>query len=460
MRRFLGAFLVFASLAGLLAPGAPVEAAPRTERFLVGVADDSGQDAVRKAGGRVLQRYEKLGTVLVELPADQADAIRKDSRVKYVERDEKIQGWETDHLTWQTDHLTWQTDHLTWQTDHLTWQTDHLTWQADHLTWQADHLTWQSDDFGWQADLAWLSHLTWQADHLTWQGDHLTWQDSMQWTDGKSIAFDWGLRAVGARNAWKRGNTGAGVKVAVLDTGIALDHPALRVEGGINVIDPEASYADDNGHGTHMAGIIAARGAQGLYGVAPDVSLYAVKVFGADGSGYVSDVVKGLEWAIENGVQVVNLSLGGSSSSRAIKETLEEAREEGIVVVAAAGNDGKPKGTGNSLQAPAKYESVIAVGAVGPNLSRATFSATGKGLDYMAPGVKIRSTFPGGSMLGSGTSQSAAFVSGLVSLILAENPDASPQQVERILRQTAQPLSNQLPSPAYGYGLARVPAQQ
>ncbi|HYG57667.1 MAG TPA: S8 family peptidase, partial [Symbiobacteriaceae bacterium] len=289
--------------------------------------------------------------------------------------------------------------------------------------------------------------------------DQLTWVDQLTWTDGQQITIDWGARAVGSPAAHQGGNRGQGVRVAILDTGIDSTHPDLSVAGGINVIDPAAGWADDNGHGTAMAGIIAASGRHGLTGVAPDVSLYAVKVLDADGAGYLGDVVRGLDWAIAQKVQVVSISLGSHAASRALAQAIDRAREAGITVVASAGNGGRPNGKGMSLDYPATIPGVLSIGAVGPNLQRAPFSATGNELDFMAPGVGILSTFPGGYAVGTGTSHAAAYASGVVALLLAERPGLGPDEVETILKQEALPLVHPSPDRRYGYGLLRLPGR-
>lgn len=405
VRRLLATVTVLVLLLGLI-PGTVVGANVPQEKFLVGLLDTNAEAAVRAVGGAVERHSRKLGVAVASLPPARVADLRKDPRVSFVERDAKV---------WASQ----------------------LTW-ADQFTW-TDQLTW--------------------ADQLTWV-DQLTWADQFTWTDGTSVTSDWGVRAVGTPLAQKRGNLGQRVRVAVVDTGIDLTHPNLRVAGGTNILDPNASYSDDNGHGTHIAGIIGAQGLRGVTGVAPDASLYSVKVMGADGTGQISDVIAGLEWALTNKMQVVNLSLGSHAASRALEQALIRARTDGLVVVAASGNTGNTTGKGNTLEVPGRYPSVLTVGAVGPTLTRAVFSSTGKELDLVAPGVNILSTFPGGYRVGSGTSQSAAFASGVVALVLAANPGANPDDVEGILFRSAQPLTPSSSDWRYGHGLIRVPADQ
>ncbi|TRZ87279.1 MAG: hypothetical protein D4R88_09520 [Methanosarcinales archaeon] len=152
----------------------------------------------------------------------------------------------------------------------------------------------------------------------------------------------WGIARVKAPEAWNN-STGKNVKIAVLDTGISNSHPELTVSGGINLIGKSKNnkWNDDNGHGTHVAGIIAARNNTiGIVGVAPDAQLYAVKVLDAYGSGYISDVIEGIDWAVQNNMDVVSMSLGTATYSQALNDTSANAYNAGIILVAAAGNSG------------------------------------------------------------------------------------------------------------------------
>ncbi|SFR18261.1 Subtilase family protein [Desulfoscipio geothermicus DSM 3669] len=162
-----------------------------------------------------------------------------------------------------------------------------------------------------------------------------------------------------------------------MDTGIDLSHPDLlaNIKGGYNAIKPNKSPADDNGHGTHVAGIIAAVNDNiGVVGVAPQAELYAVKVLSANGSGYLSDIIEGLEWCITNNMQVINMSLGTSSEVQSFHDAVIKVYNAGIVMVAAAGNSGPGD---NTVEYPAKYEEVIAVSATSDNDAIASFSSRG-----------------------------------------------------------------------------------
>ena len=209
--------------------------------------------------------------------------------------------------------------------------------------------------------------------------------------------------------------------MAVIDTGIDNDHPDLGVTGGVNFVrigrrvNPNA-WDDDNGHGTHVAGIIAARDNDiGVVGVAPGASLYAVKVLNANGSGYYSDIIAGLQWCINSDapIHVVNMSLGGTSDSPAMESACIAARDKKIFLVAAAGN------SGGGVIYPAAYESVIAVAATDKSDVRASWSCFGEEIDIAAPGVNIYSTYKGGGYTTmSGTSMASPHVAGTLALSL------------------------------------------
>ena len=228
----------------------------------------------------------------------------------------------------------------------------------------------------------------------------------------------WGVARVGAPNAWPRGQ-GAGVKVAVIDTGIDCSHPDLQCDfsAGANLLDPGSAPMDDNEHGTHVSGTIAGRGnGNGVFGVAPKATLIAVKVLDADGAGSLSDIVKGIDWATKAGADVINLSLGGPIGSAALERAVKQALASGVVVVAAAGNSGPDPDT---VGYPGAYPGVIAVAASDKRDRIAPFSSRGAAIAFIAPGVNIRSTVPGGGYKTlSGTSMASPHVAGLAALAI------------------------------------------
>lgn len=268
-------------------------------------------------------------------------------------------------------------------------------------------------------------------------------------TPGPAQQLPWGVDRIDADLLWPS-NTGAGVRVAVLDTGIDLDHPDLvgNIKGGFNAVNPHKKADDDNGHGTHVAGIIAAaNNSIGVVGVAPSASLYAVKVLGASGSGYLSDIIEGLGWCADKGIQVVNMSLGTSSDVQSLHDAIAAAADRGIVLVAAAGNNGPGADT---VLYPAKYPEVIAVAATDQTDAAAYFSSTGPAVELAAPGVNIYSTVKGGGYAYmSGTSMATPHVSGTAALVIA----ASYGNVRDRLCSTATDLGERGRDNVHGYGL-------
>lgn len=247
----------------------------------------------------------------------------------------------------------------------------------------------------------------------------------------------WGVERVKAPRAWSKA-TGMGVKVAVIDTGIDLEHPDLDVAGGVNLIAEDASPQDDHGHGTHVAGTIGAKAnGIGVVGVAPDAQLYAVKVMDDKGRGPLSAIIAGLDWAVKNKMHVANMSLGGPSPSPAMAAAVKRAEEAGVVVVAAAGNSGGEVGY------PAAYPETIAVAASDQEDAVAGFSSRGEAVDVIAPGVGILSTYPGSRLRElSGTSMAAPHVSGLVALCVELKGRMTSAQAKAQLKRSATPIAH------------------
>lgn len=251
----------------------------------------------------------------------------------------------------------------------------------------------------------------------------------------------WGIHSTGAYILQSKKGTGDhGVKVAVFDTGIA-EHPDLNIAGGVSFDESSTSYTDDKGHGTHIAGTIAAiDNGIGVVGVSPSTEVYAVKVMDGAGNGYTSSVIQGIEWAIDNNIKIINMSFVASQYSDALHEEILRAKEAGIIIVAAAGNSGLGEDT---IKYPAKYPEVVAVGAVDYSHHRADFSSTGNELDLVAPGFGIISTTMDGSYgVSSGTSNAAAHVTGAAALIWSHNPSLSSEEVIQKMYDTATPLED------------------
>ncbi|MCH8024589.1 MAG: S8 family serine peptidase [Candidatus Marinimicrobia bacterium] len=288
--------------------------------------------------------------------------------------------------------------------------------------------------------------------------------------DGEVQAIDaeldntWGAKHIGAGAVHAGGNKGTGVKVGILDSGIDYTHPDLDANyaGGYDFVNNDTDPMDDNGHGTHVAGTVAAEDNNaGVVGVASEASLYALKVLSASGSGSWSDIIAALQWAVDNGIQVTNNSYGSSlNPGSTVKAAFDNSAAAGILHVAAAGNSGNPRGKGNNVGYPARFESVIAVAATDQNDSRASFSSTGSAVELAAPGVAINSTKLGGGYVEfNGTSMASPHVAGTAALVIAAgitdaNGDGNiNDEVRQRLDETADDLGDPGRDPLYGYGL-------
>ena len=269
----------------------------------------------------------------------------------------------------------------------------------------------------------------------------------------------WGINRIGSRLVNAMGNTGKGIKIGILDTGIDYTHPDLsnNYKGGYNFVDNNTDARDYNGHGTHVAGIIGAEDNDiGVVGVAPEVYIYSVRVLDYAATGTASDITAGLEWCLNNNMQIVNMSLGSCEDSLSVSRSLDVLYDHRILLIAAAGNSGNAMGDGDSIDNPARYNSVIAVGATDINDNRASFSSTGPKLEISAPGKDIYSTLPGNKYASmSGTSMASPHVAGTMALIMKANPWMTNVQARIRLQVTAQNISKNIFEAKnwFGYGL-------
>jgi subtilisin family serine protease len=273
----------------------------------------------------------------------------------------------------------------------------------------------------------------------------------------------WGVDRIDADLAWST-TKGTGVKVAIVDTGIDMDHPdlAANIKGGFNALAPRGKYKDpnnfddDNGHGSHCAGIVAAIDNEiGVIGVAPEAWLYGVKVLDGAGFGYDSDIIEGIEWCVDNSMQVCSMSFGGYEDDQAFRAAIDAAWNAGIVMVAAAGNDGYEEPD----LLPAGYPTAIAISAMDSDDSIVWWSNYGDEIELAAPGVSIYSCYKrGGYTTMSGTSMACPHVSGVAALVLAVHPSYTNDQVRQTLWNTAEDLGASGWDPYYGYGLVDAEA--
>lgn len=263
----------------------------------------------------------------------------------------------------------------------------------------------------------------------------------------------WNLRSINVESAWER-TRGRGTTVAVIDTGISPvpDLKQTRLVPGYDFVNDKVNAADDHGHGTHVAGTIAqsTNNRFGVAGVAHEAQLMPLKVLSRQGGGTVSDIAEAIRFAADHKADVINMSLGGGGESKLMREAIEYAHKQGVVIVAAAGNAGR-----NAAEFPARYPHVIGVSALDSAGNKAPYSNFGAGVDIAAPGGSLRSGGEAGGILQNtvtpngdsvfaafqGTSMASPHVAGVAALIRSagiQNPD----QVEKILKQSALPSQN------------------
>ncbi len=272
----------------------------------------------------------------------------------------------------------------------------------------------------------------------------------------------WGHKSINMPAKQPAGLTGKNVKIAILDTGADTRHPDLAVKSGICVLDRcPNSYRDDNGHGTHVAGIIGAKNNDiGIVGVAPDAEIYAIKALDAYGNGTTSTIMAGIDWAISQNVDIINMSLTSAVEDFGMKAMVDKAYEKGIVVIAAAGNTGTDIKRVEQVLYPAKFSNVIAVSGVDKNSVRVESSSKGKEVEIAAPGEAIYSTYPvnlsDGYAYMTGTSMAAPFVAGLAALYKEKYPLLTNAEIRSLLWKNAKDLGATGRDPLYGYGLAQV----
>lgn len=291
----------------------------------------------------------------------------------------------------------------------------------------------------------------------------------------------WAFAAVQIADLAAEGLTGAGVKVAVIDTGIDLEHPNLRgvtLAYWADLVNSQPTPYDDNGHGTAMASILVGRGS--LAGGSPGVSLIVIKAIASDGTGTDATIAAAINTASQQGADIISLSLGGGRVLPVIggpaTQAVDNACALGILVVASAGNDGGPSDDGQ-VASPGVARDAISVGAVDNSLTIASFSSVGKSVfltghpdrkpEVVAPGVDIAVAWLNGeTALVSGTSPAAVFVSAGLALVLEKHPNlkrAGPSGVDTVknaLMSSARKLDSQA-SPHddyYGYGLFQAKA--
>lgn len=272
----------------------------------------------------------------------------------------------------------------------------------------------------------------------------------------------WNMSKINAPTAWNRNVSGAGVTIAVVDTGVDLTHPdlAANLVGGTSTVSYTPSPDDDYGHGTHVAGIAAGIANNGgIMGVAPGAKIMPVKVLDYNGSGYMTDVAEGVTWAADHGADVINLSLSGVNNNSTLANAVTYAYNKGALIVAAAGNCGDYyyylNGCSYEDQPsyPAALDNVVAVASTTSYDGQSSFSTQGIYVDIAAPGSSIYSSYPSSTYATeSGTSQAAPHVAGLAALIWQKNPGFTAQQVRTQMQNTTVDLGSAGWDEQFGYG--------
>ena len=281
-------------------------------------------------------------------------------------------------------------------------------------------------------------------------------------TEPELLLRNWGLENqesnshIDIRNAWKINRGTKKIIVAVIDTGIDANHPDLKDnlwhkagtdEYGFDFVTGQKNPKDYNGHGTHIAGIIGAtaKAKAGASGVAPNVSIMAIRYVPAKNrneknTDTIANTLKAINYAIENGANIINYSGGGSEFSAEEKKAIQRAQEKGILFVAAAGNEYQDTDTSSHLFYPAAYDLPNIISVASTNIKNQLVPSSNYGLKHVqvaAPGENIYSTFPDGKYgYLTGTSQATAFVSGLAALMLSENSSLSPQEIRKVLMES------------------------
>lgn len=270
------------------------------------------------------------------------------------------------------------------------------------------------------------------------------------------VPQQWALRAINASAAWEY-TTGAPITIAVLDTGVSRSHPDLRgrVLRGYDFVNNDADASDDEGHGTYVAGVIAADGANGIgiAGVCWNCLILPVKVLDETGRSNDDIIAAGIRWAADQGAQIISMSLGGIRDTAVLRDAVAYARERGALLVAASGNS---QSRGNPISYPAAYPGVLAVAAT-DGTTVTGFSTTGDFVDMAAPGVGIWSTVWDRKERDTyaalnGTSAACPYVAGAAALVMSLRPDLTPDQVAALLMRTADDRGAPGKDPEFGYG--------
>jgi subtilisin family serine protease len=309
---------------------------------------------------------------------------------------------------------------------------------------------------------------------------------ALEYSSENELGNSWGADHISADAALTAGYSGEGVKVAVLDSGVNFNHFDLRDnfdlsanELGYDFVSDDFFPEDVYGHGTHVAGILAAASnGFGVVGVAPNAQIIALRVLDDNGGGTASRIIEALQW-IQNynaahpdsPIRITNNSYGTGSNSSQLEAAFDVLASSGVLHIGSAGNDGSAAGNGNNVSYPARYASVVAVAALDKNNLRASFSSTGADVEIAAPGVAVLSTWKDGTNIAgplpfsfasyageyfieaNGTSMASPHVAGVAALLMASNPSYAAEAVRSKMNATALDLGAVGKDNLYGYGL-------
>ena len=309
---------------------------------------------------------------------------------------------------------------------------------------------------------------------------------ALEYSSENELGNSWGADHINADAALAAGYSGEGVKVAVLDSGVNFNHFDLRDnfdlsanELGYDFVSDDFFPEDVYGHGTHVAGILAAASnGFGVVGVAPNAQIVALRVLDDNGEGTASRIIEALQW-IQNynaahpdsPIRITNNSYGTGSNSSQLEAAFDVLASSGVLHIGSAGNDGSAAGNGNNVSYPARYESVVAVAALDKNNLRASFSSTGSDVEIAAPGVSVLSTWKDSTNFAgplpfsfagyageyfieaNGTSMASPHVAGVAALLMASNPSYTAEAVRNKMNETALDLGATGKDNLYGYGL-------
>ncbi|CAM2830077.1 S8 family peptidase [Paenibacillus sediminis] len=268
--------------------------------------------------------------------------------------------------------------------------------------------------------------------------------------------YQWNLPAIETNRGWNLSKGSDDVVVAVVDTGVDMNHPDLRGQfvKGYNVIEPDKQPMDDVGHGTHVSGIISAvvNNGEGVAGMTWYNKIMPIKALDKSGSGTTYSVAQGIIWATDHGAKVINMSLGNYADAKFLHDAVKYAYDRDVVLVAATGNDSTER-----PGYPAAYPEVFAVSATDSNMKLASYSNYGDYIDVTAPGTSIASTYPNNQYAAlSGTSMASPHVAALAALIRTRNPNLTNKEVMHLMRKSVIDLGTPGRDKYYGYGQVDV----